>query len=229
MALPCGPVFFPAVTHVVRGAVHAAGRMRSHIGHHVVHHVHHALHAMHANPAAAIGFACRAAPGWTVASLLALPLLQPSQPVPAQPSIKTPLELQGLQTLRAATPLPVQQAFDTDGPFKASTSAASAPPAAIADKSPKSPVAPQIIARAFASPIPTSAAPLPLSSPRLTPPATAPYSTVPPDRIPQIIASEFPASSQPVPEPSSLLVLTSGFYSLRWIRRRHQPIVGNGT
>ncbi len=218
MILPCSPVFVPKVTPVVRAVLHAAARVRSHVGHHVVHGIHHAVHSVSANPAAVIGFACRTAPGWTAAGLLALPLLQPLHPLPAQPPITTPSDVQGSQAPGGLPPLPAQQAFGGDVPAKGPASAVLVPRVATEETSA---VAPQGVASGSS----VSGAFPPLPSPL----PTSPYPTLSPDKIAEIIAQELPASPQPVPEPSSLLVLASGFYSLRWMRRRHQPIAGSGT
>ena len=223
MVLPCGPVFFPTVTPRVHAVLHAIGRARSHIGHHVVHHVRHAVHAMGTHPAAVIGFACRTAPGWTAAGLLALPLLPPLHPAPAQLPATAPSESRELQGLGGATPLPVRQSFGTDGTAEGSAGttsalrAANVDIAAIADQAVPQPLTPASLALASLPLLPAQA------------PATRPYSLVPLDKIPRDFAPEFPDTPQAVPEPSSMLVLTTGFYGLKWIRRRRQPLVRSRT
>lgn len=223
MILPCGPIFLPRVIPVVRTMVHAAGRVRLHIGHHVFHPVRHAVHAMGVHPATVIGFACRTAPAWTAAGLLALPLLAPLNPAVIEQPTMTPSEVQGLPIMGGSTPLPMQQFLDADAPAKGLVSATPTPVVANADVARALPhVVPQLVA-------PTTIFPTPLPSLPSTAPATQPYAIVSPDKIPEIIAREFPAAPQAVPEPSSLLVLTSGFYGLRWIRRRRQPLVESRT
>ena len=226
MVLPCGPIFSPVITPVIRAVVHAATHVRSHIGHHVFHPIRHAVHAIGAHPAATIiGFACRTAPGWTAASLLAVPLLQPLYPLPAQPPTMTPSGVQGLQALGGLTPLAVQPSLGADIPAEGSTSTTPAQRVADADHSP---VAPQAVTQPVITAPTTPVVSMPPTLALPTTPAIPSYSTVPPDRVPWIISSEFPSSSQPVPEPSSLLVLTSGFYSLRWLRRRRPLLVMSG-
>ena len=208
---------------MVQVVLHTARQVRLHIGHHVVHPVRYALHAMAAYPRVILGFACRTALGWTATGLLALPLPQPSLPLPAQPPITTPLDVQRLQVPSGAVPLPAQQSSSADSPAEGSTGATSDPRAVNAGAST---VALQVIAQPVIT-APLAPAPLPLLPTKA--PATRPILAVPPDKIARDIALEFLDTPQAVPEPSSMLVLTTGFYSLRWLRRRRQPLVKSRT
>ena len=219
MVFPCGSVFAPVITPIVQAVVHVKRHVCMRIGHHVIHPVRHAVHAATAHPAAmVVGFACRTAPGWVAAGLLALPLVQPAPSL----SDRLPWDVPGLQAQDGATPTPMLRSTGLDSPTEGSTGATLAPQAASEGSSAVTPPVASLVV-----PVRPGRAPLPLPPAGI--PATRPYQTVPPEVIVREIALHTTGTPQAVPEPSSLLVLTTGFYSLIWLRRGRQALVTSRT